>query len=127
MTPGRVDRRVAPGRAPRTLDRMRRPLAVAAVLALSVVACGGDDRPVEALAVQAERVPGLLEEGEDCRALEATATLQSMADEDSLAEDVRAAAGTWADQARQHLSCDAPAGSDGDDGDGGGADDEDDD
>ena len=82
----------------------------ALVLALLVAGCsgGGDSDPADVIATQAERVATLLEQGEDCRALEAAATLQTLADEAALDQSERAAATRWADQARQHLSCDDP-------------------
>ena len=81
------------------------------VLAVLVAACsgGGDSDPADAVATQAERVATLLEQGADCRALEAAATLQTLAEEVALDESAREAVALWTDQARQHLSCEAPA------------------
>ena len=89
---------------------MRRFLATV-VLAVLVAACsgGGDGDPADAVATQAERVATLLEQGADCRALEAAATLQTRAEEAALDESAREAVVLWTDQARQHLSCEAPA------------------
>lgn len=94
----------------RTLAPMRRLLATA-VLVVLVAACGGggDSDPADTVAAQAERVATLLDRGEDCRALEATATLQTLAEDAALDESARDAAAQWADQARQHLSCEASA------------------
>lgn len=89
---------------------MRRLPVLTAVLVLAAAACSGEaaDPQVEAVAEQAERVAQLLDDGEDCRALEATATLQALADDDALDQEARSVAAIWADQARQQLSCEAP-------------------
>lgn len=94
----------------RTLAPMRRLLATA-VLVVLVAACGGggDSDPADTVAAQAERVATLLDRGEDCRALEATATLQTLAEDAALDESARDAAAQWAERARQHLSCEPSA------------------
>lgn len=89
---------------------MRSLPVLTAVLVLAAAACSGEaaDPRVEAVADQVERVAQLLDDGEDCRALEATATLQTLADDEALDQEARSAAAIWADQARQQLSCEAP-------------------
>lgn len=90
---------------------MRHVLVLVTALAVLAAACGerADDPGAEALAGQAERIAELLDEGEDCRALEAARTLGTMAEDDSLDQDVQSAAATYADQARQQLTCEAPS------------------
>lgn len=90
---------------------MRHVLVLVTALAVLAAACGerADDPEAEALAGQAERIAELLDEGEDCRALEAARTLGTMAEDDSLDQDVQSAAATYADQARQQLTCEAPS------------------
>lgn len=88
---------------------MRRLLVAVAALSLAATACTtGDEAPVDDLAARADRVAELLDAGEECRALEAARVLQDGADDATLDEEVRTAAARWADQARQHLSCEDP-------------------
>ena len=87
---------------------MRTPAVLLACLALLLVACDGDDGqadPAEQLAAQADRVAALLEQGEECRALEAAETLGRLADGGNVPTEAASAASAWSQQARQQLAC----------------------